>query len=125
MMKIKVQVPFEIIKKEFYETLENFELLIRLINESTSFKVYHLEPPIVIPSNEFIIKHSAERFKTYNNPIINSYICRQKIYFTFRNNGKNMRYNNVYYIKILYFQFLVEDVRSTKNIGVKHALTEI
>jgi len=95
-----VQVLFEIIKKRIYETLENFELLIRLINDSTSFKVYHLEPPPVIPSNEFIIKHSAERFKTYNNPIINSYICRQKIWILYSELMKKIcDSNNVYYIK--------------------------
>lgn len=95
-----VQVPFEIVKKRIFETLGNFELLIKLINESTSFKVYHLEPPPVIPSNEFIIKNSAERSKTYNNPIINSYICRQKIWILYSDLMKKIcDSNNVYYIK--------------------------
>jgi len=95
-----VQVPFEIIKKRINESLEKFKHLLKLINESTSFKVYHLEPPPVIPSNAFIIKHSAGRLKTYNNPIINSYICRQKIWILYSELMKKIcDSNNVYYIK--------------------------
>lgn len=75
-----VQVPFEIIKTRINECLEKFNHLLKLISESSTSKVYHLEPPPVIPSNDFIIKHSTERIKKYNNPTINSYICRHKIW---------------------------------------------
>lgn len=95
-----ILVPFEIIKKRIYETLENFQLLIKLINESTSLRVYHLEPPPIIPSNDYIIKHTVESLRNYNNPKINSYICRHKIWILYSEIMEEIcDLNNVHYIK--------------------------
>lgn len=93
-------VPFEIIKARINESLENFNHLLKLISESSFSKVYHLEPPPVIPSNDFIAKHFSERTKKYKNSTINSYICRHKIWILHSELMKKIcDLHNVYFIK--------------------------